>query len=134
VPEPSPSRALDEDPGLLAGSVAIVALIPRHIRGASEAAPGDERSAVDQRGEFGDGQTASASPQPCTLPRRRVDARYVRTRAVDRFNITPHHVPSSLTDIVDKLAPELQDRGVYRTEYQGDTLREHPRLPTVSEV
>ena len=55
--------------------------------------------------------------------------RYVRARAVDGFNITPHLVPSSLADIVDKLVPELQERGVYRTEYEGTTLREHLELP-----
>lgn len=60
-------------------------------------------------------------------------ARYVRTRAVDGFNITPHLVPSSLVDIVDKLVPELQDRGVYRSEYQGTTLREHLELPPVAD-
>jgi alkanesulfonate monooxygenase SsuD/methylene tetrahydromethanopterin reductase-like flavin-dependent oxidoreductase (luciferase family) len=58
-------------------------------------------------------------------------AHYVRTRAVDGFNITPHLLPSSLADIVDKVVPELQDRGVYRTEYEGTTLREHLDLPPV---
>ncbi|MFF1612806.1 LLM class flavin-dependent oxidoreductase [Amycolatopsis sp. NPDC058278] len=56
-------------------------------------------------------------------------ARYVRTRAVDGFNISPHLVPAALDDIVDRLVPELQDRGVYRTEYDGTTLREHLELP-----
>jgi alkanesulfonate monooxygenase SsuD/methylene tetrahydromethanopterin reductase-like flavin-dependent oxidoreductase (luciferase family) len=56
-------------------------------------------------------------------------AHYVRTRAVDGFNITPHLLPSSLADIVDKVVPELQDRGVYRTAYEGTTLREHLALP-----
>jgi FMN-dependent oxidoreductase (nitrilotriacetate monooxygenase family) len=56
---------------------------------------------------------------------------YVRTRAVDGFNITPYLLPASLVDIVDKLVPELQERGVYRTEYQGSTLREHLALPPV---
>ena len=56
-------------------------------------------------------------------------AHYVRTRAVDGFNITPHLLPSSLADIVDMVVPELQDRGVYRTEYEGSTLREHLALP-----
>ncbi|WP_436758330.1 NtaA/DmoA family FMN-dependent monooxygenase [Streptosporangium sp. V21-05] len=56
---------------------------------------------------------------------------YVRTRAVDGFNITPHLVPSSLEDIVDKLVPELQERGAYRTAYEGTTLREHLALPAV---
>jgi alkanesulfonate monooxygenase SsuD/methylene tetrahydromethanopterin reductase-like flavin-dependent oxidoreductase (luciferase family) len=41
-------------------------------------------------------------------------AHYVRTRAVDGFNVTPHPLPSSLADIVDKVVPALQDRGVYR--------------------
>jgi alkanesulfonate monooxygenase SsuD/methylene tetrahydromethanopterin reductase-like flavin-dependent oxidoreductase (luciferase family) len=58
-------------------------------------------------------------------------AHYVRTRAVDGFNITPHLLPSSLADIVGKVVPELQDRGVYRTEYEGTTLREHLALPPV---
>jgi alkanesulfonate monooxygenase SsuD/methylene tetrahydromethanopterin reductase-like flavin-dependent oxidoreductase (luciferase family) len=56
-------------------------------------------------------------------------AHYVRTRAVDGFNITPHLLPASLADIVDKVVPELQDRGVYRTDYEGTTLREHLALP-----
>ena len=59
-------------------------------------------------------------------------AHYVRTRAVDGFNITPHLLPSSLADIVDKIVPELQARGVYRTEYEGATLREHLDLPAPS--
>jgi FMN-dependent oxidoreductase (nitrilotriacetate monooxygenase family) len=60
-------------------------------------------------------------------------AHYVRTRAVDGFNITPHLIPNSLIDIVDTLVPELQERGVYRTEYAGHTLREHLALPSVTE-
>jgi FMN-dependent oxidoreductase (nitrilotriacetate monooxygenase family) len=57
---------------------------------------------------------------------------YVRTRAVDGFNITPHLIPNSLVDIVDTLVPELQERGAYRTEYTGSTLREHLSLPSAS--
>ena len=56
-------------------------------------------------------------------------AHYVRTGAADGFNITPHLLPASLADIVGKVVPELQDRGVYRTEYTGTTLREHLDLP-----
>uniref|UniRef100_A0AAU3GKT2 NtaA/DmoA family FMN-dependent monooxygenase n=1 Tax=Streptomyces sp. NBC_01401 TaxID=2903854 RepID=A0AAU3GKT2_9ACTN len=55
--------------------------------------------------------------------------RYVSTRAVDGFNLLPHLLPASVTDIVDKLVPELQERGVYRTAYTGTTLREHLDLP-----
>jgi alkanesulfonate monooxygenase SsuD/methylene tetrahydromethanopterin reductase-like flavin-dependent oxidoreductase (luciferase family) len=57
---------------------------------------------------------------------------YVRTRAVDGFNLTPHLIPSSLADVVDKLVPELQERGAYRTEYEGTTLREHLALPPLA--
>ncbi|SEF19894.1 hypothetical protein SAMN05421837_101144 [Amycolatopsis pretoriensis] len=56
-------------------------------------------------------------------------ARYVRTRAVDGFNLGPHLVPAALDDVVDRLVPELQDRGVHRTAYEGATLREHLELP-----
>ncbi|WP_410631465.1 LLM class flavin-dependent oxidoreductase [Amycolatopsis sp. cmx-4-83] len=56
-------------------------------------------------------------------------AHYVRARAVDGFTISPHLLPATLDEIVGRLVPELQDRGVYRTEYEGTTLREHLGLP-----
>ena len=52
-------------------------------------------------------------------------ARYADERVVDGFNIAPWLIPSGLDDIVDRLVPELQERGVYPTEYRGSTLREH---------
>lgn len=55
--------------------------------------------------------------------------RYVTARAVDGFNIVPQLLPGTVEDIVDRLVPELQERGVYRTEYTGATLREHLDLP-----
>ncbi|WP_159798267.1 LLM class flavin-dependent oxidoreductase [Puerhibacterium puerhi] len=51
--------------------------------------------------------------------------RWVRTGAVDGFNISPWIVPSGLDDIVDKVVPELQERGAYPAAYVGDTLRDH---------
>ncbi|MEV0582554.1 LLM class flavin-dependent oxidoreductase [Nonomuraea sp. NPDC050310] len=45
--------------------------------------------------------------------------------AADGFNIMPPLLPSSLTDFVDHVVPELQVRGLFRTDYQGRTLREH---------
>ncbi|KQR51346.1 F420-dependent methylene-tetrahydromethanopterin reductase [Leifsonia sp. Leaf336] len=51
--------------------------------------------------------------------------RYADARVVDGFNITPWLVPSGLDDIVDRLVPELQERGVYPTGYEGNTLREN---------
>ena len=52
-------------------------------------------------------------------------ARWVRAGATDGFNISPYIVPGGLDEIVDWLLPELQDRGVYRTEYTSTTLRGH---------
>lgn len=52
-------------------------------------------------------------------------AEYADAGAVHGFNVSPWLVPSGLDDIVDRLVPLLQDRGVYPTEYRGDTLREH---------
>lgn len=42
------------------------------------------------------------------------------------FQITPpYYAPDYFEDIVNLLVPELQRRGVYRTEYAGTTLRAH---------
>jgi alkanesulfonate monooxygenase SsuD/methylene tetrahydromethanopterin reductase-like flavin-dependent oxidoreductase (luciferase family) len=49
----------------------------------------------------------------------------VRHRIVDGFNINPYHLRDSVNDLVDKLVPALQERGVYRTEYTTSTLRGH---------
>ena len=51
--------------------------------------------------------------------------RYVTMRAVNGFNILPQQLPGTIEDVVDRLVPELQERGVYRTAYEGTTLREH---------
>lgn len=56
-------------------------------------------------------------------------AGYAATGAVDGFNISPWLVPTGLDEIVNHLVPELQARGVYPTEYAGNTLREHLGLP-----
>lgn len=46
------------------------------------------------------------------------------TGAADGFNIMPSHFPDGLTDFVDTVVPILQQRGLYRTEYEGNTLRD----------
>ncbi len=45
--------------------------------------------------------------------------------AADGFIFMPVSVPHALDDIVDLLIPELQRRGLFRTEYEGKTLREN---------
>jgi FMN-dependent oxidoreductase (nitrilotriacetate monooxygenase family) len=45
--------------------------------------------------------------------------------AADGFNVMPPTLPAGLTDFVDLVVPELQRRGLFRTEYSGTTLRQH---------
>ena len=45
--------------------------------------------------------------------------------AADGFNIMPPTFPDGLNDFVELVIPELQRRGIFRTEYEGSTLREH---------
>jgi FMN-dependent oxidoreductase (nitrilotriacetate monooxygenase family) len=45
--------------------------------------------------------------------------------AADGFNVMPPTLPGGLDDFVDLVVPELQRRGLFRTEYSGTTLREH---------
>ncbi len=45
--------------------------------------------------------------------------------AADGFNIMPPYFPGGLDDFVDQVVPILQERGLFRTEYSGSTLRDH---------
>lgn len=45
--------------------------------------------------------------------------------AADGFNIMPPYLPGGLDDFVDLVIPELQNRGLFREEYSGHTLRDH---------
>lgn len=51
--------------------------------------------------------------------------RYVQADACDGFIMVPHLNPHGLDDFVDQVVPLLQERGLYRTEYTGQTLRDH---------
>ena len=51
--------------------------------------------------------------------------RYVQADACDGFILVPHLTPHGLDDFVDQVVPLLQERGAFRTEYSGRTLREH---------
>jgi FMN-dependent oxidoreductase (nitrilotriacetate monooxygenase family) len=54
---------------------------------------------------------------------------WFRNGAADGFNVMPAWLPGSLTDFVDMVIPELQRRGLFRTQYEGKTLRENLGLP-----
>ncbi|MGX4734612.1 NtaA/DmoA family FMN-dependent monooxygenase [Kitasatospora griseola] len=51
--------------------------------------------------------------------------RFVQEDASDGFILAPHLTPTGLDEFADKVVPLLQERGVFRTEYRGDTLRDH---------
>ncbi|SPE48570.1 Nitrilotriacetate monooxygenase component A [Streptomyces netropsis] len=55
--------------------------------------------------------------------------RYAEQSAADGFVLVPHLAPGGLDDFVDRVVPLLQERGAFRTEYTGSTLREHLGLP-----
>jgi FMN-dependent oxidoreductase (nitrilotriacetate monooxygenase family) len=46
-------------------------------------------------------------------------------RAVDGYLIQPPVLPEGLNEFVKFVIPELQNRGLFRTEYEGATLREN---------
>ncbi|MEC1611751.1 LLM class flavin-dependent oxidoreductase [Bacillus mojavensis] len=50
---------------------------------------------------------------------------WVDHKACDGFNIMPPLLPEGIELFVDKVVPILQERGVFRKEYEGTTLREH---------
>ncbi|MFK4761511.1 LLM class flavin-dependent oxidoreductase [Microbacterium sp. ZW T5_45] len=49
--------------------------------------------------------------------------------AADGFNVMPDALPSGFDHFVEQVIPELQRRGLFRTEYSGRTLRDHLGLP-----
>ncbi|AFA71212.1 putative nitrilotriacetate monooxygenase component A [Gordonia polyisoprenivorans VH2] len=55
--------------------------------------------------------------------------RWFRAGAADGFNVMPDVLPSGFDDFADHLVPELQRRGLFRMDYESDTLRGHLGLP-----
>lgn len=50
---------------------------------------------------------------------------WFENEAADGFNVLPPTTPAGLDDFVNFIVPELQRRGLFRTEYEGSTLREN---------
>jgi alkanesulfonate monooxygenase SsuD/methylene tetrahydromethanopterin reductase-like flavin-dependent oxidoreductase (luciferase family) len=60
---------------------------------------------------------------------------WFRAGAADGFNVMPDVLPSGFDHFADHVIPELQRRHLFRTEYDGTTLRDHlglglPAVPT----
>jgi len=54
---------------------------------------------------------------------------WLTTRASDGFTLQFPYLPEGLDDVVNRVIPELQRRGLFRREYEGKTLRENLGLP-----
>ncbi|MFD9499619.1 NtaA/DmoA family FMN-dependent monooxygenase [Streptomyces sp. NPDC060035] len=76
--------------------------------------------------EVGGRQTFVGSPQTVA------DAidHFVQTEGADGFVLVPHLTPGGLDDVVDRVVPLLQEKGVFREDYSGTTLRDHLGLST----
>jgi alkanesulfonate monooxygenase len=54
---------------------------------------------------------------------------WLETRGSDGFTLQFPYLPQGLDDVVERVIPELQRRGLFRREYEGKTLRESLGLP-----
>ncbi|MFA5123702.1 MAG: LLM class flavin-dependent oxidoreductase [Zavarzinia sp.] len=54
---------------------------------------------------------------------------WIESEASDGFNMMFPWLPGGLDEFCDQVVPELQRRGLFRTEYEGATLRENLGLP-----
>ncbi len=54
---------------------------------------------------------------------------WIETRASDGFTLQFPYLPMGLDDVIERVVPELQRRGLFHREYEGTTLRENLGLP-----
>jgi FMN-dependent oxidoreductase (nitrilotriacetate monooxygenase family) len=54
---------------------------------------------------------------------------WLSEEAADGFTVCLPFLPQGLDDITQRLVPELQKRGLFRSDYEGTTLRGHFGLP-----
>lgn len=59
---------------------------------------------------------------------------WFRERGADGLSLAPNYLPGALEDFVDQVVPILQKRGVFRSDYEGATLRENLGLPRPQNV
>jgi FMN-dependent oxidoreductase (nitrilotriacetate monooxygenase family) len=67
---------------------------------------------------------------PATIAAQ-IDA-MVQADACDGFILVPHITPGGLDEFADTVVPLLQERGVFRAEYEGSTLRDNLGLAPLS--
>jgi alkanesulfonate monooxygenase SsuD/methylene tetrahydromethanopterin reductase-like flavin-dependent oxidoreductase (luciferase family) len=54
---------------------------------------------------------------------------WLEAEACDGFNLLFAHYPKPLEEFVTLVVPELRRRGIFRTEYEGTTLRANLGVP-----
>ncbi|MGG1572003.1 hypothetical protein [Fictibacillus sp. NRS-1165] len=54
--------------------------------------------------------------------------KWFKNEGADGFNIMPQLLSEGSDDFIDHVIPLLQHRGLFRTKYEGDTLRVHFQL------
>ncbi|MFF8731605.1 NtaA/DmoA family FMN-dependent monooxygenase [Streptomyces sp. NPDC015171] len=69
------------------------------------------------------GNRQSFIGSPATVARTIND--FVQSDASDGFILVPHITPGGLDPFADQVVPLLQEQGVFRTDYEGTTLRDH---------
>jgi len=71
--------------------------------------------------------TSELAPQIVGTPKSVADQLqdYFESRACDGFILTPTVFPGTWEQFARSVVPELQKRGVFRSDYTGRTLREH---------
>jgi len=57
----------------------------------------------------------------------------VQQDAADGYILVPHITPDGLSEFAQKVVPLLQEKGVFRTDYSGTTLRDHLGLEPLKE-
>lgn len=82
------------------------------------------RELAKRAAEFGTGEMVGS-------PREIADQmeEWLYSEACDGFIIVFYTVPDGYDDFTTMVVPELQRRGLFRTRYEGKTLRENIGLP-----
>ncbi|MFJ4909246.1 NtaA/DmoA family FMN-dependent monooxygenase [Streptomyces sp. NPDC093249] len=121
---PLPDIDPDPDSGLVQGRVRVAdpVAVARKWRALSEAKGLSIRQTVI---EASGRQSFVGSPETVAAAL----TEFVASEAADGFILVPHLTPGGLDGFVDRVVPLLQERGVFRTEYSGTTLRSHLGLP-----
>lgn len=66
-------------------------------------------------------QSFVGSPETIALTMEK----FVTDGASDGFILVPHITPGGLDEFADRVIPILQERGSFRADYEGETLRDH---------